>query len=91
MKRTSALLAEELANWPGVTTRPMFGLRTVYRDGVIFAMLPDKRSFEIPDGIAVKEGGKWKTVPVEDESRIGAAMGVLEKAYGRVTNQRVPK
>lgn len=91
MKRISALLAEELASWPGVTMRPMFGLRAVYRNGVIFAMLPDKRSFEIPDGIAYKEGGKWKVFPVEDERRVGAALEMLEKAYSRATNQRVPK
>jgi len=81
MKRFSALLVEELASWPGVTTRPMFGLRAVYRDGVIFAMLPQKRSFEIPDGIAYKEGGKWKVLEVGDERGIGSALGVLEKAY----------
>ena len=60
MKRFSVLLAEELANWPGVTMRPMFGLRAVYRDGVIFAMLPDKRSFEVPDGIAYKRKGSGR-------------------------------
>jgi hypothetical protein len=81
MKRLSALLAEELGNWPGVTTRPMFGLRAVYRKGVIFAMLPDKRSFEIPDGIAYKEGGRWRVFEVGDERGIGGALGVLEKAY----------
>lgn len=81
MQRLSALLAEELGNWPGVTTRPMFGLRAVYRKGVIFAMLPDKRSFEIPDGIAYKESGKWRVFGVEDERGIAAALGVLEKAY----------
>jgi hypothetical protein len=81
MQRLSALLAEELGNWPDVTTRPMFGLRAVYREGVIFAMLPDKRSFEIPDGIAYKEGGKWRVFGVGDERGIGGALGVLEKAY----------
>jgi hypothetical protein len=82
MKRTSALLAEELANWPGVTMRPMFGLRAVYRDGVIFGMLPDKRSFEIPDGIAYKEGGKWTVFDIGDERGIAQALGLLEQAYG---------
>jgi hypothetical protein len=81
MKRTSVLLAQELANWPDVTTRPMFGLRAIYRKGVIFAMLPDKRSFEIPDGIAYKEDGKWKVFAVGDENGIGRALGVLEKSY----------
>jgi hypothetical protein len=91
MKRTSVLLAEELANWPGVTMRPMFGLRAVYRDGVIFGILPDKRSFEIPDGVAYKEGGKWKTFDVTDETGIGGALGVLEKAHTRAINQPVAK
>jgi hypothetical protein len=81
MKRTSMLLAEELANWSGVTMRPMFGLRAVYRNAVIFGMLPEKRSFEIPEGIAYKENGKWRAFAVGDEGRIGAALAVLEKAY----------
>jgi hypothetical protein len=81
MKRLSSLLAEELVNWPGVSMRPMFGLRAVYRNGVIFAMLPEKRSFEVPDGVAYKEGGKWKVLEVGDERGIGGALRVLEKAY----------
>jgi hypothetical protein len=81
MKRVSALLAAELAGWPDVSTRPMFGLRAVYRQGVIFAMLPDKRCFESPNGIAYKEGGRWKVFDVGDERGIGRALGVLEKSY----------
>lgn len=84
MKRTSVLLAEEMSNWPGVTMRPMFGLRAVYRDGVIFAMLPEKRSFEVPDGIAYKSDGKWTVLEIGDERGIGKALGVLEKAYGAI-------
>jgi hypothetical protein len=91
MKRLSALLAEELGNWPGVTMRPMFGLRAVYRKGVIFAMLPDKRSFEIPDGIAYKERGKWTVFEVGDEQGIGRALGVLEKAYARAISRPVAR
>jgi hypothetical protein len=91
MKRISVLLVDELANWPGVTMRPMFGLRAIYRNGVIFAMLPDKRSFEIPDGIAYKEGGKWKVFEVGDERGIAAALGVLERAYMRANSQLVAK
>jgi hypothetical protein len=81
MKRVSALLAMEVAGWPDVSMRPMFGLRAVYRQGVIFAMLPDKRCFETPDGIAYKKGGKWKVFEVGDEQGIGRALVVLEKAY----------
>jgi hypothetical protein len=81
MKRVSALLAAEVAGWQDVSTRPMFGLRAVYRKGVIFAMLPDKRCFESPNGLAYKEGGKWKVFDVGDERGIGRVLVVLEKAY----------
>jgi hypothetical protein len=80
MRRTFALLAEELGGWRGVSTKLMFGLRAVYRDGVIFAMLPDKRSLEVADAIAYKVGEEWKAFEVKE---IGGALGVLEKAYER--------
>lgn len=82
MRRWCALLAEEVGAWPGVTTRLMFGFRAVYRDGVVFAMLPDKRSLEVANAIAYKEGGEWKSFEMQDEAGIGAAMRVLRKAYG---------
>lgn len=83
MRRTFSLLAEEVRGWPGVTTKLMFGFRAVYRNGVIFAMLPDKRSLEVADAIAYKAGGEWKAFEVKSEHGIGAALGVLEKAYER--------
>ncbi len=81
MRRTFALLAEEVATWPGVSTKLMFGFRAVYREGVIFAMLPDKRSLEVADAVAYKKGGKWVTFEVKGEDEISRALGVLEKAY----------
>jgi hypothetical protein len=83
MRRRSALLAQELANWPDIATRPMFGLRAFYRKGVIFAMLPEKRAFEIPNGIAYKEAGKWKVFDLENDQRAGRALAILEQAYAR--------
>jgi hypothetical protein len=80
MRRTFALLAEELATWPGVSTKLMFGFRAVYREGIVFAMLPDKRSLEVPDAIAYKEG-EWKAFEVKGEEGIGGALAVLERAY----------
>jgi TfoX/Sxy family transcriptional regulator of competence genes len=46
IRRISALLTEALLGRPDVRTRPMFGLRALYRGNLIFAMLPDKRAFE---------------------------------------------
>jgi hypothetical protein len=82
MRRIFALIAEEVAMWPEVSTRLMFGLRAVYRNGVVFAMLPDKRSLDVPDSIAYKDGGEWKSLEVKEEG-IGAALAVIEKAYAR--------
>jgi hypothetical protein len=81
MRRTFALLAEELAGWPGVSTKLMFGFRAVYREGVVFAMLPDKRSLEVLDAIAYKEGSKWVSFEMKGEDGIGGALRVLRAAY----------
>jgi hypothetical protein len=82
MKRIFALIAEEVSTWPEVSTRLMFGFRAVYRNGVVFAMLPDKRSLEVPDAIAYKVGAEWKAFEVKGEKGIGGALAVLDKAYG---------
>jgi hypothetical protein len=81
MRRTFALLAEEVAAWPGVTMKLMFGFRAVYRKGVIFAMLPDKRSLEVAGALAYKMGAEWKAFEVKD---IGGALAALQKAYEQV-------
>src|SRR5580704_6509569 len=81
MRRTFAVLAEDVATWPGVSMKLMFGFRAVYREGVVFAMLPDKRSLEVADSIAFKKGGKWVSFEVKGEEGISGALGVLENAY----------
>jgi hypothetical protein len=54
MKGWSAALASELADWPGVTFRPMFGFRAVYRGKGIFAILPHTRAMGTPNSTAFK-------------------------------------
>jgi hypothetical protein len=81
MRRTFALIAEEVSAWPEVSTKLMFGFRAVYRDGVVFAMLPDKRSLEVADAIAYKEGGEWKSFEVRGAEGIRGALAILRKAY----------
>ena len=83
MRRIFSLIAEEVAAWPGVSSKLMFGLRAIYCGGVVFAMIPDKRSLETPDAIAYKEGGEWKTFEVKGEEGIREALGVLEETYAR--------
>jgi hypothetical protein len=54
MKEWSALLGTELASWPAVSSRRMFGMTVFYRKGVIFAALPRTRSFATPQSVAFK-------------------------------------
>ncbi len=54
VRRWSGLLEQELAGWPGVTSRPMFGFAGFYRDGAIFAGLPRTRALETPSSIILK-------------------------------------
>lgn len=88
MRHISALLTQELLEWPDVSARPMFGLRAFYRSTAIFALLPEKRALESPNAIAyklaaagAKEGEKWRPFELENEQDISAALAVLEKAY----------
>lgn len=88
MRHTSALLEQELLGWPGVSVRPMFGMRALYRGTAIFAMLPDKRALENPNAIACKlagaeksEGRKWHLLELKDEPDLTAALACLDKAY----------
>lgn len=83
MTRIFALIAEEVAGWPDASSKSMFGLRAMYRGGVIFGLIPDKKSLKSPDSIGYKEGGKWKAFAVKGEVGIGGALAILEKAYAR--------
>jgi hypothetical protein len=89
MRRVFALLAEELAMWPDVNTKLMFGLRAIYRKKIIFALLPDKRSLEVADAVAYKEGGKWKLFEMRDEGGVSKALELLRKAYNSAARKRV--
>jgi hypothetical protein len=93
--RISTLLSEELLRWPGVSVRPMFGLRAFYRDAIVFAMLPDKQALESPKAIAYKlpagtqrpDDQKWRLFELQDERDIPEALACLDKAYGRAAGQ----
>ena len=54
MQRWSGLLEAELACWPAVTTRRMFGMTVFYRQGIIFAALPRTKMFASPHSVAFK-------------------------------------
>ncbi len=54
MKLWSAMLGEEIARWPHVATRPMFGSLGYYRKKTIFAALPVTRAIGTPNAIIFK-------------------------------------
>jgi hypothetical protein len=54
MKQWSAMLGNELSEWPKVSSKPMFGMTAYYRGENIFAVLPKTRGFESSKGIAFR-------------------------------------
>jgi hypothetical protein len=95
MQRWSAELAAELAGWPRVTSRPMFGMTAFYRGDVIFAALPKTRAPETPFSLLVKvpaarsarlrpakgPGAGWLTFEMQSEDDLPVALGWLQRAY----------
>jgi hypothetical protein len=53
----SSLLAAEVAGWPGVKTKPMFGMTALYRAHEIFAALPKTRGMGSANAVAFKVVG----------------------------------
>jgi hypothetical protein len=84
MRHVCALIDGEIAQWPEVTVRPMFGFRAYYRRGVIFALLPETRALETPTSIAYKlpaEGAKWISWETNGPESVRAALALLDRAY----------
>jgi hypothetical protein len=50
----SGMLAEEVASWPDLSTKPMFGLTALYRGPAIFAALPKTRGMGSANAVAFK-------------------------------------
>lgn len=49
MKRIAAMIEDEVAAWPDLSVRPMFGMSGLYRGKKIFAALPRTRSVGTPN------------------------------------------
>ena len=102
MQRWCALLEEEVSAWPGVSSRPMFGLIAFYRRDAIFAAIPRTRAVDTPFSLLLKlpagrnarlkpgggPGGKWVTFALESEGDISEALRLLQKAYERAGGRR---
>jgi hypothetical protein len=84
MKQWSALLSQEVASWPGVQLKKMFGMVSCYRKDLIFAALPDKRGYFSPYSIIFKlqEPSKKETAQLAVDPRVNLSFGIGAKWYG---------
>jgi hypothetical protein len=76
MKAWSAALKAELADWPSVTGRPMFGFVAQYRGKRIFAVLPRTRAMGTPNSLAFKleDAGPRVLARLRKDTRIQTTM-----------------
>ena len=95
MQRWSAALGDEIAAWPRVTSRPMFGLMAYYRGKKIFAALPRTRAVGNPWSLIVKlprgrndrlkagagPGAGWVSFEMTGDQDLPEALRLLERAY----------
>lgn len=54
MRQWSELMAAEVLQWKGASSRPMFGMTALYRGSKIFAALPRTRAIGSPYAVAFK-------------------------------------
>lgn len=97
MLRWCAALEQEVAGWPRVTTRPMFGLTACYHGKHIFAALPRTRAVDTPFSFLIKlpdatsdrvqqgrgPGGDWAAFAMGSEGDLPDALEQLSRAYER--------
>jgi hypothetical protein len=105
IRRWSELIGAELATWPTVTSKPMFGLTAFYRGKRIFAALPRTRAVGTDRSLLIKlpgvadarlkgptgPGAGWMTFELETERDITAALKWLGKAYEKAGKSRSRK
>jgi hypothetical protein len=78
MKHRASLLEGELAGWPGVTTKPMFGMVAFFRRKSMFAAVPRTRTLRSPQSIIMK----FNPVPAALAEKIKAEPRMAERAPG---------
>jgi hypothetical protein len=90
LKPALAFLERELASWPQVTAKPMFGMVGYYRGKRIFAALPRTRAIGTSNAILCKlprdqtpgqPGRGWKTVEILSSADLREALRWLHRAH----------
>jgi hypothetical protein len=78
MKHRAGLLEGEVAEWPGVTKKPMFGMVAFFRGKSMFAAVPRTRTLRSPRSIIMK----FNPVPAALAEKIKAEPRIAERAPG---------
>ena len=100
MQRWCAQLEDEVAGWPAVTSRPMFGLLAFYRAKRIFAAVPRTRALHTPFSLLLKlpgvdddrlvasgPGAGWVGFELASAADIPTALRYLGQAYQQSTRR----
>jgi hypothetical protein len=76
MRGWAEALAGEVGEWPGVTVKNAFGMRLVYRNGVVFAALPKTRALYEEDAILIKFNAESSSLAkrIANETRFAGTM-----------------
>lgn len=84
MKRWSALLTEEVATWPGVNRKRMFGMTSLYRKDAIFAAIPETKAYFSATSIIFKlqQPSARQQKRMEEDARVNVSFGIGQKWYG---------
>jgi hypothetical protein len=82
MKAWSAALADEVACWPKMSTRPFFGFTALYRGDKMFAALPRTRGWESAKSLAFKLESQDSSLSarLKKDSRVRKWSGPMQKA-----------
>lgn len=78
MKHRASLLEGEVTHWPGVTSKPMFGMISFFRRNAIFAAVPRTRTLRSPQSIIMK----FHPMPDALVERIKADKRIADHAPG---------
>src|SRR5260370_33447727 len=83
MKELSAMLEKEIADWPGVSMKPMFGYQGLYRDGRIFSALPRSRAMRSPRSLMIKFASASPAIlaSAKKDSRAGTASAMSSAGW----------
>src|SRR3974390_1687484 len=83
MRGWGEALAAEVEEWPEVTVKNAFGMRLVYRKGVVLAALPGTRALHEEDAILIKFNAESSSLAkrIADDPRL---VGTMEQ---HITNK----